>query len=182
MRVLICAVIALTGAAVHAGQPLSPITAPAAVLSGVTTPDNTVLELVPPGTPVRLMFLKEITSHTAHPGDRFRMRVDEPVYINGKPVIPVGTFAWGEVVSLESNGAAGHAGKIAARLLYLDLPQGHLPLRGEVANKGGGNGGGVLLAIAGFGPLGLLTQGDSARFKAGDMLTAYVDKATQSVR
>ena len=98
------------------------------------------------------------------------------LYIDGKPVIPVGAFAWGEVVSLEANGAAGHGGKIAARLLYLDMPQGHLPLRGDVANKGSGNGAGVLLAVAGFGILGLLTEGDSARFKAGDMLTAYVTK------
>lgn len=124
------------------------------------------------------MFVKEINSRIAHAGDRFRLRVDEPVFINGKPVIPVGSWAWGEIVSMESNGAVGRGGRLAAKLLYLDLPSGHLPLKGDVVNHGGGNGAGVVMAVVGFGILGLLTAGDSARFKAGDMLTAYVDQAS----
>ncbi len=160
----------------NAAQPLGIATGPAVTSNAGIMPDDLAAQVVPAGTPVRLMFLKEITSRSAHPGDKFRLRVDEPVYIDGKPVIPVGTSAWGEIVSMEANGAVGHGGKLAARLLYLDLPQGHLPLRGDVANHGGGNGGGVLLAVVGFGIFGLLTQGDSARFKAGDMLTAYVER------
>lgn len=124
------------------------------------------------------MFLKELSSRTAHPGERFRMRVDEPVFIDGKPVVPVGAIAWGETVSVAANGAAGAGGKLAARLLYLDLPQGQLPLKGDIANKGAGNGAGVAMAIIGFGIFGLLTKGDSARFKAGDLVTAYVDKVS----
>jgi hypothetical protein len=174
MRALISAALAIAGAAAGAEQPSSSIVAPAVVLGSAKVSDKSVDQVVPVGTPVRLMFLKEITSRSAHPGDKFRMRVDEPVYIDGKPIIPVGAIAWGEVVAQESNGAVGHGGKLSARLLYLDLPQGQLPLRGDIANRGGGNGAGVILAVAGFGPLGLLTAGDSARFKAGDMLTAYV--------
>ncbi|MGF7172118.1 hypothetical protein FHS91_003823 [Sphingobium xanthum] len=33
----------------------------------------------------------------------------------------------------------------------------------------------MALAVVGFGILGLLTGGDSARLKAGDMFTGYVD-------
>src|SRR6478752_7593084 len=78
-------------------------------------------QVVPAGTPVRLMFLTEITSRKAVAGQRFKMRVDEPVYINGKPVIPVGSSAWGEVITVDSNGAVGKGGKLGMRILYLDL-------------------------------------------------------------
>lgn len=133
--------------------------------------------LVPPGTPVRLMVLREVNSRTAHAGDRFKLRVDEPVYINGATIIPVGAIAWGEIANVEGNGAVGKGGKLGARLLYIDLPSGQIPLRGEVNDRGGGNGAGVVLAVVGFGLLGLLTGGDSARLKAGDLFTAYVDSA-----
>lgn len=131
-------------------------------------------QLLPPDTPVRLMILKEITSRTAHSGDRFKLRVDEPIFINGKAVVPVGTTAWGEIVSLEANGAAGKAGRLGAKLLWLELPDGRVPLKGEMKRKGGGNGDGLAMAIVGFGIFGLLNAGDSARFKAGDLFTAFV--------
>lgn len=134
------------------------------------------VQAVPAGTPIRVMVLTEVSSSTAKPGYRFKLRVDEPVFVDGKPIVPVGTIAWGEIVSTEHNGAVGKAGKLTARLLYLDLPQGHQPIRGEVADKGDGNSAGVVLAVVGFGIFGLLTGGDSARLKAGDLLTAYADK------
>jgi hypothetical protein len=121
------------------------------------------------------MVLKEINSRTARLGDRFKLRVDEPIYINGAPVVPVGSTAWGEIASVEKNGAVGKGGRLGAKLLYLDLPSGHVPLRGEYADRGDGNGAGVVLAVVGFGLLGLLTGGDSARMKAGDTFTGYVD-------
>lgn len=121
------------------------------------------------------MVTREINSRTAHEHDRFKLRVDEPVYINGTPVIPVGATAWGEIIMVEKNGAAGKGGKLGARLLYIDMPAGQIPLRGEYTERGDGNGAGVVMAVVGFGILGLLTQGDSARLKAGDSFTGYVD-------
>jgi hypothetical protein len=121
------------------------------------------------------MILSEITSRNAHNGQRFKLRVDEPVYINGSLVVPVGATAWGEIVGVEKNGAVGKGGRLNSRLLYLDLPSGKIPLRGEYADRGDGNGAGVVLAVVGFGVLGLLNGGDSARLKAGDTFTGHVD-------
>jgi hypothetical protein len=132
------------------------------------------------GTPIRLMVMREINSRTAQAGTRFRLRVDEPVFLNGVPIVPVGTTAWGEIVAVTKNGAVGKSGKLAARILYLDLASGPVPLRGEMKDQGSGNGAGVVLAIVGFGVFGLLTGGDSARLKAGDLFTAYVDTAAQT--
>lgn len=142
--------------------------------SAFTTEAEPFKQLLPPGTPVRLTVLKEITSRTAHPGDRFKLRVDEPIFINGQAVVPVGTTAWGEIVSLEANGAAGKAGRLGAKLLWLEMADGKVPLNGEIKRKGGGNGDGLAMAIVGFGIFGLLNAGDSARFKAGDLFTAFV--------
>lgn len=143
----------------------------------VASPDAPMMmaPVLPAGTPVRLMVLKEINSRTARPGDRFKLRVDEPIYINGAPVVPVGATAWGEIASVEKNGAVGKGGRLGAKLLYLDLPSGQVPLRRDYADRGDGNGAGVVLAVVGFGLLGLLTGGDSARLKAGDTFTGYVD-------
>lgn len=148
---------------------------PAVGQIAAANPAGAITQIVPVGTPVRLMFLKELSSRTAHPGDRFRLRVDQSVVVDGQTVVPVGAIAWGEMLSVTPNGAAGVSGKMAARLLYLDLPQGHLPLKGEVNNKGNHNDEGLAMAIWGFGIFGLLSKGDSARFKAGDIINATVD-------
>lgn len=168
-------VIMAMAAAVMAAAP-APVSAPMVSDPTAKAPAiRTNAQIVPAGTPVRLMILKEITSRSAHNGQRFKLRVDEPVYINGSAVIPVGTTAWGEIVAVKQNGAVGQAGRLSARLLHIDLPTGPLPLRGEFADRGDGNGAGVVLAVVGFGLLGLLNGGDSGRFKAGDMFTGYVD-------
>lgn len=170
--------LALIGPApsLQAGTP-APAAAPAATRP--MAPQSETEPLLTPGTPVRLMVLKEINSRSAHLGDRFKLRVDEPIYLNGVPVVPVGATAWGEIASIEKNGAVGKGGRLGVKLLYLDLPSGHVPLRGEHADKGDGNGAGVVLAVVGFGLLGLLTGGDSARLKAGDTFTGYVDGPPQ---
>ena len=176
----------LAGAAV-AGSAAAPVPAPETV-PGTEVPQlpqpapariETAIEIaqvVPEGTPVRLMVIREVTSRNSRAGDRFELRVDEPVFINGKPVIPVGAKAWGEVNSSEGNGAVGKGGKLSARLLYLDLPSGHLPLTGSISQRGDGNSAGVAMAVIGFGVLGLLTAGDSARLKGGQTFTAYAGK------
>lgn len=155
---------ALTSTGADQGMP-PPINAPAATAAAVLVS----------GTPVRFMILKEINSRTARSGDRFKLRVHEPIYLNNAIVVPVGATAWGEIVSVEQNGAVGKAGKLGVRLLYLELPAGRIPLRGEYGDKGDGNGAGVVLAVVGFGLLGLLTGGDSARLKGGDTFTGYID-------
>lgn len=170
MTLRVAAALALMASAANAQTTsIAPSPAPAVglVKDGAAT--------VPPGTPIRLMVLREVNSRTAHEGDRFKLRVNEPVFLNGAPVVPVGAIAWGEIVNVHANGAVGKGGKLGARFLYVDLPSGKLPLRGGADDRGDGNGAGVVLAVVGFGLLGLLNGGDSARLKAGDEYTAYVD-------
>ena len=44
---------------------------------------------VPEGTAVRLMVLRELTSRTAKSGDRFKLRVDEAIAVNGRTLVPI---------------------------------------------------------------------------------------------
>ncbi len=156
--------LALVAPATHAQQ-IAPAGAPVA---------PTIAQLIK-GTPVRLMVTKEVDSHTARPGDRFKLRVDEAVKVDGAVVIPVGTTAWAEVVSASDTGAAGGSGRLGARLLYIDAPGGQVPLSGTKGTEGASNTAGVALSVFSFGLLGLLMKGGNAHFKAGDILTGYLD-------
>ncbi|MGL6043710.1 MAG: hypothetical protein ACRC1J_07280 [Sandaracinobacteroides sp.] len=120
------------------------------------------------------MILREVNSRTAQPGDRVRLRLVEPILVDGIIRVPVGATAWGEVVGVAANGAVGKSGRLSARLLHLETPGGTVPLSGEHADEGDSGGAGLALAIVGFGPLGLLLQGDSGRLKAGDIITGRV--------
>jgi hypothetical protein len=123
---------------------------------------------------IELMVLKEVDSSTAHSGDRFRLRVNEPVIVDGATIVPVGSDAWAEVTFVDGTGAVGNKGKLTARLLYVDAPGGRLPITGEQGVEGKANTAGVAIAVVSFGILGLLTKGGNAHFKAGDILTGYM--------
>ncbi len=174
---MIAALAALAVAA--AGAVEAPAPALPAIMQSPAAPASAAPAL-PAGTPVRLMVVKEITGRTAQPGDRVKLRVDEAISVSGAPVVPVGATAWGEITSVRKNGAAGKAGQLSAKLLYIDLPSGRIPLRGEPTDSGKGNTTGLVFAVIGFGILGLLNGGDNARLKAGDIFTGYVDGPTVS--
>jgi hypothetical protein len=132
---------------------------------------------VPEGTAVRLMVLRELTSRTAKSGDRFKLRVDEAIAVNGRTLVPIGATVWGEITTVEKNGALGKGGSLAARLLYIQLEDGNVPLTGDLRNKSSGNGTALGVAVLSFGLFGLLNAGDSGRLKAGDIFTAYTASA-----
>ncbi|KQN24037.1 hypothetical protein ASF00_17710 [Sphingomonas sp. Leaf34] len=132
------------------------------------------------GTPVELMVTKEVDSRSAKEGDRFKLRVNAPVMTNGVVAVPVGATAWGEVTYVNGTGAAGNKGRLAAKLLYIDLPSGPLPISGSQGTEGKANTAGVVIGVFSFGLLGLLMKGGNAHFKAGDILTGYISPPAQA--
>ena len=132
------------------------------------------------GTPVELMVTKEVDSRSAKEGDRFKLRVNSPVVANGIAVVPVGATAWGEVTYVNGTGAAGNKGRLAAKLLYIDLPGGPLAISGSQGTEGKANTAGVVIGVVSFGLLGLLMKGGNAHFKAGDILTGYISPQAQT--
>lgn len=120
------------------------------------------------------MVIREVNSRSAKAGDRFRLRVNAPVLVNGVTAVPVGATAWGEVISARGSGAAGGKGQLSLRLLHMDTSWGPVPLAGTQGAEGDANTGGVILGVLGFGILGLLNKGGNATFKAGDIIHGYI--------
>lgn len=120
------------------------------------------------------MVIREVNSRSARAGDRFRLRVNAPVIMDGRTVIPVGADAWGEVISARGTGAAGGKGQLSLRLLHVDTPSGKVALQGTEGTEGDANTGGVILGVLGFGILGLLNRGGNATFKAGDIIHGQI--------
>jgi hypothetical protein len=159
-----CAV-ALVAAAAGFGERVA---AQAAPVSGLP---------VPGGTEIKLMVLKEVNSRDAKPGERFKLRVNEAVTVNGAIVIPVGATAWGEVISVGGSGIAGGKGRLSAKLLYVETPSGQLPVSGTQGAEGKANTAGVVIGMLSFGLAGLLMKGGNALLKAGDILVGYAQPA-----
>jgi hypothetical protein len=129
--------------------------------------------ILPKGTMVRLMVLKEVNSRDNKPGDRFVLRVDEAVQVHGVTLIPIGAKGWGELVGAEKTGGVGKSGRINARLLYVEASGRRVDLDGERQSSGSGGTGQVVASVIAFGPFGLLMKGNNATLKAGEILNGY---------
>lgn len=147
------------------------IAAPAAP-SAATTPIAATLVL-PRDTPVELMAMREVSTDKAEPGTPIKLRINKPVLIEGRPIIPIGTPAFGEVTAARDAGGLGKAGTMAARLTHIQLGDTRIPLDGTVSAKGtgaGSTGAAVLLS----GVMGLFHRGNNAKIKAGEIITGFV--------
>ncbi|MDJ0642525.1 MAG: hypothetical protein QNJ15_06895 [Erythrobacter sp.] len=129
---------------------------------------------IPRDTPVRLMVLNEVSTKDHEPGHKFKLRVDKPVLVEGREVIPVGAIAWGELLTAEKSGNVGKSGKLSAKLLYLDLDGREIPIEGETSSDGKSGKGETILGVIGLGVFGLFAKGNNAKLKAGEKITAFV--------
>jgi hypothetical protein len=136
-------------------------------------PADEKLVLVPRDTPVELMATTEVSTATARPGMRVRLRVNRPVVVGGRMVIPVGTPAYGEVLEATDAGGLGKSGQMRARLTHLQLGEARIPLDGETSSMGRGAGS-PAVAVAFGGVLGLFHRGNNAKIKAGELIAGFV--------
>ena len=98
---LTAALAALAAASAQAVAPAEPVATIA------QSPAPAGLIAVEQDTLIRLMVLNEVSTRRARAGDRFVLRVDEAVAVNGVTIIPLGAKAWGEVLDAEPSGIAG---------------------------------------------------------------------------
>jgi len=192
MRITISAslILAVLSSAANASVPVVPSspaqpapTAPAAIPSSPSkAPSNTEPVpaapaasnlVIPRDTPVHLMVISEVSTKDSGAGTRFKLRVNQPVTIDGHVVIPVGTMAWGEVLSAERSGNLGKSGQLAAKLLYVDLNGRHIAISGETQAKGNSGTAETVLGVIGIGIFGLFAKGNNAKIKAGELMTAF---------
>jgi hypothetical protein len=80
--------------------------------------------LIPMGTRVPLVLLNSVSTKHANPDDLVYLESIYPVVVNGKVVIPPGTYVSGRVTSLKRPGRVKGKGEIYVRFEQMILPNG----------------------------------------------------------
>ena len=132
--------------------------------------------VIPRDTPVHLMVINEVSTKDHSVGHRFSLRVNKPVVVDGREVIPVGTTAWGELIDAEKSGNVGKRGSLSARLSHIDLGGKSIPIEGGTTSDGKSGKSETIMGVLAMGPLGLFAKGNNAKIKAGEMMTAFISE------
>lgn len=132
---------------------------------------------VPAGSVIRMRTIEEISSKNARKGDLVKLEVAEDFMLNDATAIRAGTPAFAELTIAEQKGWMGRSGKLAARMLYLDLPSGPIRLSGKLIDEGQSNEG-VAMVVSVFTGFGFIT-GKSAVLPAGTEVATRLDRSAQ---
>ena len=79
---------------------------------------------VPAGTTVPLSLINAISTKHSQPGDRVYLETAFPVVVNGKIVIPVGSYVNGTITEIKKPGRVKGRGELYVRFDSLMLPNG----------------------------------------------------------
>ena len=116
------------------------------------------------------------TEHKAlRAGQRFEIETSEPIQLNGRTVIPVGTTGVGEVTDVSNKGMWGKSGHFGVQLLYLRMGDRQIRLTGKADDKGhAGGAAAVAVSAIVFLPAGFFMTGTSARLPAGTAIKGFL--------
>ena len=186
-----------SGQVAKSGQPLNyappesgsyaPYGAPPTLLQGAVS-------TVAAGTKFRAQLQTTVDSGVSRPGEQVEATINEPIYVNGAPVVPAGTRLIGSVTDAVSakRFRAGANGKVDIRFTTMETPDGRrIPLSasvdgirlsgGSTAGRVGktvgataiGAGGGALLGTA----IGAIAGGASGHVGKGILMGALIGTA-----
>jgi hypothetical protein len=100
--------------------------APPAIPAAPAAPPSQAQQiLVPAGTRLPLVLHNGISTRNAHPGDPVYLETLFPILVDGRIVIPAGTYVSGEVTEAKRPGKVKGRGEIMLRLTKLILPNGY---------------------------------------------------------
>lgn len=125
--------------------------------------------IIPAGTSITVRLQQGLSSKSAVPGERFDAVVDEPIVLDDRTLIPVGTPVAGHVVIARRSGRLRHPGELGLTLDAVVINSQEIPLktsrivaRGGSHKKrnlgwiGGGTGGGAIIGALAAGGKGAL--------------------------
>lgn len=115
---------------------------------------------------------KDLTTATAHVGDRFHVTVVNDVIEQGTVVIPKGTPGYGEVTFATHKGGFGKQGILGIALRYLDLNGRMVALDGRYREEGRGNDGAAAATMFAIGIFAVVVKGKTAIIPKGRELKA----------
>jgi hypothetical protein len=138
---------AAPGALQQNPAPASPAT-PVAAVAPSTPPAGTAAALpkiaqiqVPSGTHIPMVLHNGISTRTAKPGDPVYFETIFPIMIDGKVVIPAGSYVSGEVTESKRPGRVKGRGEIMIKLTTMILPNAYMVNLNAIPS-GAGTGGG----------------------------------------
>ena len=134
---------------------------------------------VPAGTELAFEMVDSLSSKTSQRGDRFSLKLTEPLTLDGHVLVPAGALAVGEVVHADRAKAGGQAGELVLAARYLEWDGQQLPLRAFRTGLGRNRTDtamGVMIA-AGF--AGFLVRGGQIEIAAGSPITATLREAVE---
>ncbi|MGA9937218.1 MAG: hypothetical protein WBP92_03155 [Candidatus Acidiferrales bacterium] len=123
-----------------------PVAVPAAVVSpteagGSAAPAKVPQIEVPSGTHIPMVLHNGISTRTAKPGDPVYFETIFPIMLNGKVVIPAGSYVSGEVTESKRPGRVKGRGELMIKLTTMILPNAYMVNLNAVPS-GAGTGGG----------------------------------------
>lgn len=82
--------------------------------------------VLPVGTRLALVLRNGVSSRTAKPGDSVYFETNYPIAVDGRIVIPMGSFVQGELLAIKRPGRVKGRGEIRIRLLAMTFPNGYV--------------------------------------------------------
>jgi hypothetical protein len=127
------------------------------------------------GTVIDLEIAEPITSWQHKRGDKFQLRLAQPLVVDGRLLVPAGTTGVGEIVHAAAARSGGAPGELLLAARYLDIDGGQLPLRGMKLGGSGGDNSGMAFGVSfAAGPFALFIRGHEIEIPAGTPAHAKV--------
>ncbi len=147
-----------------------------ASITAATGPAAAAVLVLPAGSTIDLMVLREVDSDRAQPGDPVRLRVNSPVTIGETVVIPVGAAASGEVVAATGSGVLFRRGNLTVNITSITMGDEAIPLDTALEQEARGGKRDDFWKVFLAPHFALFARGPSARLKAGELLAARVEQ------
>jgi hypothetical protein len=162
--------VAPAAAPAEAATPPAPSTPPPA-----PTPTAAPANVIPAGTLVTLVITEPLSSSKSRSGDRFGLKLAEPIVVGGAVVMPAGAVGLGEVIDAKPANIGGRPGRLVLAARFLDSGPLHLTL--QSFKLGGGGKDHSELAVEAtivVGLVGVLIPGGGVEYPTGTLATAKV--------
>jgi hypothetical protein len=104
--------------------------------------------VIPAGTRITVRLNEELSTANSRKGAQFSTRVEKPIVVDGRVVVPVGAIAYGRILDVERNKRVDRP-KLDGTLTSLMIGNREVPIVTDVVGAKGKRGGGLAKVGAG---------------------------------
>ncbi len=126
----------------------------------------------PGGSLVQIEVVPLLSTKSMKRGDRFEIRLAEPLIVDGAVLLPAGLTGGGEVVHAAGPSMGGKPGEVILAARYLDYDGRRIPLKGMKLGRAGQDNGVASLAVSMITPVGMFIPGGHVEIVAGSRANA----------